>query len=162
MADFPVDEEHLKSDFNKFSELLKEQGLEGALHFLGSRTPHRFTGIYKYTGNILTNIALFDSLAGKLVKGENFPMKATYCALVQHEPSKSLEFNDVTTDERLKGKVNSPVISYCGVLISDEYEQPFGTLCHFDMNRCQERSYDIPLLKSAAKLLYQHLSSQTN
>ncbi|WP_192823433.1 hypothetical protein [Rufibacter sp. LB8] len=160
MVHFQEDEEHLKSDFMNFSQLLDSQGLEGALGFLNSRTPHRFTGIYQYSGEVLANLALFDGVVGGLVKGDDFPMETTYCALVQHQPSKTMEFHDITTEDRLTRNEKSPVVSYCGVLISDEQGQPFGTLCHFDVNRCQERVSDIPLLQKAAQLLYRYFVSQ--
>ena len=39
----------------------------------------------------------------------------------------------------------------------DSHGKAFGTLCHYDMNRCQERTTDLPLLEAAASLLYQAL-----
>jgi hypothetical protein len=45
------------------------------------------------------------------------------------------------------------------VLIRDAEGKAFGTLCHYDMQRCQERTTDLPLLEEAAGLLYKQLHS---
>lgn len=139
----------VNTSLESFKSLLKTAGLHEALRFLNSRTPHRFTGIYKFDGDTLRNIALYDDFTPNLQKGEDAPMNATYCSLVQ--TLEKLEINDSQDDERVKGKINTPVISYCGVLIRDEEGKPFGTLCHFDMKRCQEPTLDFPLLQEAAK-----------
>ncbi len=38
----------------------------------------------------------------------------------------------------------------------DDQGKAFGTLCHHDVQRCQERTTDVPL-EAAAQLLYQRL-----
>lgn len=61
------------------------------------------------------------------------------------------------TPQLTTGKINTPVISYCGVLLKDSEVKPFETLCHFDMMCCEERITDFPLLQAAAQMLYEHL-----
>jgi len=68
-----------------------------------------------------------------------------------------LEITDAATDPRVKGVIDTPVVSCCGVLIQDWEGNAFGSLCHYDMQRCQERTTDLPLLEAAAALLYRHL-----
>ena len=34
---------------------------------------------------------------------------------------------------------------------------PYGTLCHYDIRRCETRTSDIPLLKATAPLIYEAL-----
>ena len=50
---------------------------------------------------------------------------------------------------------DNPVVYYCGVLIRDQAGTAIGTLCHYDLRRCETRSSELPLMGSAAPLLYQ-------
>ena len=105
----------LDSSLETFKALLKNSGLHDALRFLSHRTPHRYTGVYKFDGETLRNLALYDSYDPKLIKGEDAPMAATYCSLVQTQGK--LGINDAENDKRVKGIIITPVVSYCGVLI---------------------------------------------
>lgn len=140
---------------DQFRNLLFTSGVHEALGYLSHRTPHRYTGIYKFNGEKLDNIALYDSYNPKILKGEDAPLATTYCSLVKKQ--NKFEITDAETDMRVKGTIITPVISYCGVLIKDLDGKPFGTLCHFDMRRCEETSLDFPLLEEAAQLLYSYL-----
>ncbi|AYA37177.1 hypothetical protein D3Y59_09010 [Hymenobacter oligotrophus] len=150
----------MQLEVSEFAEVLRQRGLHAALEYLNNRTPHRYTGIFRFDGATLRNEALFDRYNPTLQKGGDAPMEATYCSLVgqQQQP---LEINDASTDVRVKGIVETPVVSYCGVLIRDAQGQPYGTLCHYDMQRCQERSTDVPLLEAAARLFYAYLGAAT-
>jgi hypothetical protein len=57
-------------------------GLHTALRYLNSRTPHRFTGVYRYDGEVLRNMALFDRSAPETQRGIDIPMADAYCANV--------------------------------------------------------------------------------
>lgn len=145
----------ITKELSEFKQALEIAGVSGALGYLNRRTPHRYTGIFRYDGDILRNIALFDKYDPELQKGEDAPLAATFCSLLISQDS--LELTDSKTDDTVKGKINTSVISYCGVAMEDSEGKPFGSLCHYDMKRCQERIADIPLLQSASKLLYQYL-----
>ncbi|WP_426061087.1 hypothetical protein [Hymenobacter sp. B1770] len=155
-----VDENNasLQREIGEFTDALEQQGVHAALQYLNSRTPHRYTGIFRFDDDILRNEVLFDRYELTLTKGADAPLEATYCSLVGQQQA-PLEINDATTDARVKGIINTPVVSYCGVLIRDDNGRAFGSLCHYDMQRCQERITDLPLLEVASKLLYQHLSN---
>ena len=148
-----------KTDFDpnikEFESQLTTIGLHSALKYLNSRTPHRFTGIYKYDDPTLRNLVLYDSYHPELLKGDDAPMIATYCSLVKSE--ELLEINNSLEDKRVNGIIITPVISYCGVLIKDNEGNPFGTVCHFDMKRCQERFSDFNLMEEAARLIFNKL-----
>jgi len=134
-------------------------GLPAALRYLNSRTPHRFTGVYRYDGEMLRNMALFDRSEPENQRGIDIPMADAYCANVgrNREP---LEFADAKGDGRFPYLPGSPVVCYSGVLISSPAGAPYGTLCHFDILRCETRTSDIPLLKAAAPLIYDALKCQ--
>lgn len=146
----------MNRETQEFESTLQRQGIHAALKYLNSRTPHQYTGIFRFDGDMLRNEVLFDRYNPQLLKGADAPMVATYCSLVGRQEA-PLEITDATTDVRVKGKIETPVISYCGVLIRDAAGKAFGTLCHYDMQRCEERTADLPLLQAAAKMLYQHL-----
>lgn len=134
-------------------------GLHVALGYLNSRTPHRFTGVYRYDGAMLRNMALFDRFEPALQGGIDIPMSDAYCANVgrTREP---LEFADAISDGRFPHLPASPVVCYSGVLISSREGVPYGTLCHYDVRRCQVRTSDIPLLQAAAPFIFTELEGR--
>lgn len=146
----------LQPEIAEFVSLVQRQGVHAGLKYLNSRTPHQYTGIFRFDGTVLRNEVLFDRYHPEMQKGGDAPMEATYCALVGRQQA-PLEITDAATDSRVKGKVDTPVVSYCGVLIRDAAGKPFGTLCHYDMQRCEERTSDLPLLEAAASMLYREL-----
>ncbi|TGD83248.1 hypothetical protein [Hymenobacter wooponensis] len=143
-------------EIGEFESTLRQQGIHAALKYLNHRTPHQYTGIFRFDGDMLRNEVLFDRYNPQLLKGNDTPMVATYCSLVGRQEA-PLEITDAATDTRVKGLVDTPVVSYCGVLIRDATGKAFGTLCHYDMQRCEERTTDLPLLQAAAEMLYRHL-----
>lgn len=133
-------------------------GVPAVLSFLNKRTPHRFTGIYRYDGAVLRNLALCDRSAPDLRRGDDVSMRDAYCALVQEaRMGGQLVFDDARTDSRQLHKPGTPVVSYCGVLLRDERGEPFGTLCHFDVQRCEAPAHDIATLRAAAPILFAFL-----
>lgn len=157
----PVDAEiplPLAPDAEAFSLRLGQQGLPGALAFLNARTPHRFTGVFRFDGETLRSVALVDSWDRSVGQGEDIPLAQAYCAVL-HDTGEPLEVLDSRTDGRYPGMADSPVVSYCGVLIRDPDGQPWGALCHYDLKPCQTKSSDMPLLAAAAGLLYPHAAS---
>lgn len=145
-------------DLSEFRVALRD-GVHAALRYLNSRTPHRFTGVYRYDSEMLRNMVLFDRFEPEKLRGIDIPMAAAYCAYVgrSREP---LEFADARGDARFPYLPGSPVVCYSGVLISMPEGEPYGTLCHYDVQRCQTRTSDIPLLKAAAPLIYEALECQ--
>jgi len=141
-----------------FTTILQQQGVHAALDYLNRRTPHRYTGLFRFDGDILRSEVLFDRNQPNVRQGLDVPMAVTYCALVGKQEA-PLNILDAATDPRAQG-VDTPVISYCGVLIRDDQGRAYGTLCHYDMQRCQQRTTDLPLLEAAAQLLYHHLHPQ--
>ncbi|MGI4821127.1 MAG: hypothetical protein ACRYFV_07930 [Janthinobacterium lividum] len=148
-------EDHMLPEIGLFTDLLQHQDVHAALEYLNRRTPHRYTGLFRFDGEMLRNEVLFDRHQPSVRQGLDVPMAVTYCALVGQQEA-SLTILDAALDPLAQG-VDTPVISYCGVLIRDDQGLAYGTLCHYDMQRCQERTTDLPLLEAAAQLLYRHL-----
>jgi len=143
------------SEIKLFTDLLYQQGVHEALGYLNHRTPHRYTGLFRFDGDILRNEVIFDRYQTSVRQGLDVPMAVTYCSLVGQQEA-PLNILDAATDPQAQG-VDTSVISYCGVLIRDDRGKAYGTLCHYDMQRCQERTTDLPLLEAAAHLLYHQL-----
>ena len=49
----------MEPDLLEFKVAL-QQSVHAALHYLNARTPHRYTGIWRYEGELLRNEALYD------------------------------------------------------------------------------------------------------
>lgn len=144
--------------FPEFEATLDSAGVHAALVFLNKRTSHRFTGIYRYDGEMLRNVALVDKFAPDARTGGDVTMGDAYCALVRDaDLGDELVFEDAADDPRFEPKPGSPVVSYCGVLLRDEAGKPFGTLCHYDVRRCQAPSHDTALLHAAGPRLLERL-----
>jgi len=149
----------------EFAAVLDSEGCHYALAYLNSRTPHRYTGVFLYKGELLECFSLYDRFKpGKEQREEPTALANTYCALLAHRNAcldqLTLEVHDGSRDVRPTVRdisSSTPVLSYCGVAICDSKGRPVGTLCHYDEKRCQERSSDMPLLRSAARVLYDRL-----
>jgi hypothetical protein len=153
--------QEMDSEITEFATLVQQHGVHAALAYLNRRTPHRYTGLFRFDGDFLRNEVLVDGNQPLVRQGDATPLAATFCSLVGRQQA-PLEILEVTTDPQFVGLVDTPVVSYCGVLMRDDQGQPYGTLCHYDMQRCQERTTDQPLLEAAAALLYQQLHPGSN
>lgn len=107
---------------------------------------------------MLRSEVLYDRKMPDVRLGADAPLAETYCSLVGRREA-PVQILDAALDPQALG-IATPVISYCGALIRDAQGKAFGTLCHYDLQRCQERTTDQPLLNAAAQLLYQRLHPQ--
>ena len=143
----------------QFRHAVKNEGLVAGLRVLNSRTPHRFTGVFRYDHDMLRNVALVDSHDLAVHSGPDVRLVDAYCDYMSDDVD-SLEFSDALSDGRFEPKPGNPVISYCGVLIRDRQGVPYGSLCHFDPQPCQPRVSDVPLLREVAPLIYESMSAK--
>ncbi|RYZ06129.1 MAG: hybrid sensor histidine kinase/response regulator [Myxococcales bacterium] len=142
----------------KLKRLLEAEGVHAALRFLNNRTPHRYTGIYHFDGDMLRSLYLFDAEAPELERGDDSPLQATFCSIVG-QTERVFASADTRRDARLeKHAARDQVLSYCGVLVRDGGGEPFGTLCHFDVVACDVPTEEVPLMDAASRLLTEWLS----
>jgi GAF domain-containing protein len=139
------------ADLQRLTSALNSGGLPAALRLLNARTPFRFTGVYRFDGDTLRNVALFDRWTPALTRGHDAPMNETFCAITAgtNEP---LEVTDGHHDPRFPWMQANAVESYCGTPIRDAGGHAVGTLCHFDLKPCESISSELPLLAHAATL----------
>ena len=132
---------------------LQRGGVGDVLEYLNTRTQHRFTGLYRFDGAVLRNVALFDREQQCSQRGADSPLCETYCSIVG-EMQASVAITDANSDPRA---ANNPgrksVLSYCGALVRAEDGTPIGTLCSFDPAPQPVRDDDIALLEATAQLL---------
>ena len=119
------------AQFDATREIARED-LHGVLARLNARVPFRFTGVYRFDGTLLRNVALFDRLDPALPRGADAPLGETYCAITGRM-NDALLVSDGRRDPRYAWMRANAVISYCGVPIRSETGEPLGTLCHFDV-----------------------------
>jgi len=116
-----------------FVKVLRERGLHRALEFLNEQTAHRFTGVYRFDGAMLRSVALFDRLNPEAPRGDDAPMRETYCSIVGTS-RQSFVTEDTEADARLlEHPARLTVRSYGGALLRNADATPFGSLCHFDL-----------------------------
>lgn len=141
----------------KIRHVLEEHGVLSALRILNGRAPHRYTGIYKYTPDILKNLYLVDAFDQEVTKGSDVSLEDAYCVILSYE--RKVAFGR-TEDAPCPVKLASPVVSYCGVLLMRSNGEPFGSLCHYDVARCQEPSTQMPYLEAIAPHIVAKLEAE--
>lgn len=141
----------------KLLRVLDEQGVVAALRIMNSRTPHRYTGIYRYTPEILRNVCLVDAFDPAVTKGADVPNEDAYCVLLREALQLSFGHADEAPGPI---EVQSPVVSYCGVLLVRSNGEPFGSLCHYDVARCEEPASQMPYLEAVAPYLVARLEAK--
>lgn len=142
----------------QFSATLQMDGLHAALGFLNHRTPYRFTGVYRFEDEMLRNVSLFDRRSPRRDEGTDAPMRETFCALVQSAGG-ALAVTNGRSDARFPWMSANAVVSYCGAVMVNEAGDPFGTVCHFDMQECETMQTEMDVLRVAASQVMRHLSS---
>lgn len=138
-----------------FTQVLQQEGAHAALGYLNSRTPHRYTGVFRFEGQFSRNVVLFDRYDLLVQHGQDVPLIEAFCSLVGREQV-PVQVIDASLDPRA-WEINTLVVSYCGVLMRDPQGGIYGTLCHYDLELCQALAMNLPLLEAAATLLYAHL-----
>ena len=146
------------TDYRAFEASLRTGGIRAALAFLNQRTPHRYTGIFRYDGDMLRNVALHDKWDVQVRRGSDLPLAEAFCSVV-HDTAQPLVVEDGASDLRFPHLRDGPVLSYCGALIRDDAGNRYGALCHYDVQPCQAKASDLPLMVAAAAPLYEALKA---
>lgn len=149
---------HGPADVDAFAERLRDRGLLAGLRFLHLRTPHRFTGIFRFDEPMLRNVALIDKWFPAVVSGDDVPLAQAYCAHL-HATGESLEVVYGPGDPRVPWTAGTSILSYCGAVICDDQGRRWGALCHFDTAACESKHSELPLLNAAATLIYHAASA---
>jgi hypothetical protein len=131
--------------------------LRAALELLNARTDFRFTGVYRFDGSTLRNVALYDRSHPELARGEDAPLGQTYCAITGRL-NDVLLVSDGPRDRRYPWMHGNSVMAYCGVPIRSEFGHALGTLCHFDVQPCDARAAEATYLLCVADLFRSYVT----
>lgn len=132
-------------------------GVRGAVAFLNSLTPHRFTSLYRFDGPTLRNITFFDRENPDTESCEDIPVEASYCVFVRNLSMRFMVQN-AEHDERVRNHPKQATVQcYCGVPLLDRYGKMFGTICHFDFKPGRIDDLDVELMEYMARLLQHRL-----
>ena len=135
-----------------FASTLDRDGLHAALRWLNARTRYRFTGVYRFDGPVLRNLALFDRENPAMHLGNDAVLRETYCGLVAASRA-PFETADGQRDSRVTVPARETSLAYCGVPVLTAEDACVGTLCHFDPRPRLLAAGEVPLLERCAALL---------
>lgn len=126
------------------------------LNFLNSRTTFRYTGIFRWEGDMVRTICLFDRNGEKVPSSPTGRLDDTLCQFVTE--TSNFITTESANDERLMGFENHGAIdSYVGLPLLREPGDIYGTLCHFDPEVRLISDSEILFLQAVAVLLMDYL-----
>ncbi len=144
------------SDDETLQELkatLADRGVRGAVAFLNSLTPHRFTSLYRFDGPTLRNVTFFDRENPDVQECPDIPVEASYCVFVR-DLGAPFEVEHAQQDDRVTHHPKRQTVQrYCGVPLLDADGRMFGSICHFDFEPGRVAERDVDLLEHLARLL---------
>jgi len=138
---------------DSFLDVVRSSGVEGALAWLNSGVPHRFSAIYRFEGALLRNEFLFDKKSAPppayLLA---VPFEVSFCRFALRDGS--FRTDNSATDERLRGHpYRGVVVSYHSVPVVTPEGDLWGTLSHFDTEAIHLDDEEFDLLKAVAQEL---------
>jgi GAF domain-containing protein len=121
-----------------------------------SRTPYRYTGIYRFDGEMMRAICLHDRKGEDSASLDAVPLGDSFCQFAMTQGG--FETRDSGTDPRLEGHAYRGVLnSYYGLPLSISPGTIYGTLCHFDFDPQQISDNEIEFLESVRPILMNRL-----
>jgi len=131
----------------------ERDGVRAMLIYLNGLTEHRYTALYRFDCEQLTNIYFYDRESPATESCADIPIMASYCMFVRATDNKFVTM-DSTGDERLFDHPKRlEVQSYCGVPLIGEDGRAFGTICHFDPQAVTMSDRNVELMEAVAPLL---------
>ena len=116
-----------------FEHKLDRDGLHAALGLLNATTPYRLTGVYRFEGDLVRSVVLFDRKNPQLTMGQDVPWNDSYCRMAAEDGSRC-EITDALEDARLTTHAARVAVqAYVAVLLKTPDDAPLGTLCHYDL-----------------------------
>ena len=146
LANFPDSLRELRS-------ILDRGDVRAAIIFLNGLTEHRFTSLYRFDDETLTNLYFFDRDDPNQESTPSIPVMASYCVFVR-STRRTFTIPDALHDDRVRGHPKRQELqSYCGVPLLDEGGKMFGTICHYDFRPIPITDPNVWLLEEVATLL---------
>jgi GAF domain-containing protein len=137
----------------RLSEAIAGGDFREALKYLNGLTEYRFTALYRFDEDMLSNRLFFDRENPEVLSTQDIPVAASYCVYVR-DTAGPFTIADSLEDPRVAGHHKRPIVrSYCGVPLVDEQGRMFGSICHFDFAPHAPKDTDVHLLEEVAPLL---------
>lgn len=148
------DEEFDEDAVEEIDHAMAKRGVHGVLALLNARSPHRFTGIYRFDPPTLRSLHLYDRNNPSLEVGEDTPMRETYCSIVGEQEA-AFAVADAMDSARLsEHPARESVRSYQGIPLVNSSNVVVGTLCHFDIvPRPNDDRANVFMAEAAKRLL---------
>jgi GAF domain-containing protein len=144
---------------SELKSILAERGVRGAVEFLNSLTPHRFTSLFRFDGETLRNLTFFDRENPGQETCDEIPVTASYCVFVR-DSGATFSVHDAPGDARVKDHAKRDTVQcYCGVPLLDRNGRMFGSICHFDLKPGRISALDVELMEAMAGMLQNHFES---
>jgi GAF domain-containing protein len=144
-------------DLNDLQFALRS-GVISALRYLNARTPHRFTGIFKYENETLRNLFLVDREDEHTSPWPPFPATHSYCGIMQDTARPFVTGNAHVDDRLTRHPARDQVISYCGVPLRARSGVLYASLCHFDYRPILFSAIDLDFVCEAAPYIMDALT----
>ena len=126
------------------------------LNFLNSRTTFRYTGIFRWEGDMVRTICLFDRNGEKVPSSPTVRLDDTFCQFVT-EASNFITTESANDERLMKFKNRDAMDSYVGLPLLREPGDIYGTLCHFDPEARLISDSEVLFLQAVAVLLMDYL-----
>lgn len=149
-------------EFDRFAQTdalrgrLAGRGVPAALALLNDRTDYRYTGIYKYDGDVMRAVHVFDRHAEHRTWLRAIPLGRSFCRYVLRQG----EFltTRASEDPRLDGHPYDGLVeSYYGRLLTRPDGTPYGTFIHFDVEPRAIDRQELAFLQEAVPLFLPYL-----
>ena len=139
-----------------FKAKLEAGGVEAAIEFLNSRTPFRYSAIFRLEGDQIRNLYLYDREHQTVSQPQPMPLRESFCQIVVDEGTFTTAHSAV--DARVDGHAKQGVLNaYFGLPLVDTPGSIFGTFCHFDPEPKSLDTPEIPFLEAVTPLLMPYL-----
>ena len=147
---------NLHDPAEQFHAAMEAGGVAKALEFLNSRTGYRYTAIFRFEGDVMRNIWLYDRLGEDGANFSSVPLGDSFCQYVMAENGFST--SDSSSDERLSSHAYRGILnSYVGLPLSRNPGSIYGTFCHFDFSPQAVPDNELLFLESVTPELMRYL-----
>ena len=118
----------------QLAQILRDEGLSGALAAINHAVPHRYTGVFFKAGPLLENIALHDKKVARAKPWAPFALGQSFCSIIlaSGDPLTVREASQDARTDVNQHPAGAIVQCYCGVPLLSHDGTILGTLCHFD------------------------------
>ena len=139
------------------TDALSRGELRVALKALNRAAGLRFTAVYRFDGETLKSLALFDRDAIGVQIWPDVPVRDSYCTFLRRQLVFVTE--DAEYDPAVAGHPKQGVVfSYCGAALRGPDGTPWGSICHFDYVPHTVSPADVAVLEQVAPAFYSALS----